>query len=646
MNLVKITITDRRGEALTTPVAMGFDVNDIVSPIKFNSTESKSYFATRAIKDSDNIRRNIANIDYKSSDALADIKALSGQLLLLTVVSRRGVTVNSEEMIFVNSKISETLKTVSAGTSFFYMEEGDPLPVEYIVEESIDDIIAQQPETPAVPPNSIPTFIIEATWEGIDALKTANNLEKGSFYKITDRFNYQSGATGAVPNPTFWGDDRGFVYLQALETNKLSKEAIRVMACPKYYNQSLTPPDGVPQYLGIWNSNLPVFDSGAITIWGASVWQSQTAVLGTHIDDFHLDPPHWIKISKNGGTVGDIIPQSPYEDKQFSVIYDFDNDWFEKQWDGNGNEVGADFQSMVTINGYTFNPCDITDWNFVAGRENVNKMYNNIVSSGIYNNVCIEIVGNKSEYIKNNICGNILDNIVSYINDNNITSYDIKRNICNSILLNTNIGQISYNDCINIESNSNNGMIRLNKGVYSITENSNNGTIFSNRNTGDVSLNTNGGNIDYNTNNGSIISNNNTSDISYNSENKYFDVIQSITNSFTTMKYNSLSNGSDNGITSIITGLGSMDFGTLSQFIDRINLSSTNATETLTDLIALARPTNFYPESGLTVTFDIGGNLKLEGGVAAIINGTNEDFIQFDKSKVGAGANMINGGNY
>lgn len=602
MNLVKITITDRRGVALVAPTAMGFDVNDITVPVRFNSAESKSFFSTRAIKDNDNVRRNIANIDYKSSDTLADIKALSGQLLLLTVNTRRGVAV-SEEMVFVNSKISEALKTVSGGTSFYYMEEGDPLPVEYIVDEDIDTIIAQQPE--GGPPGAIPTFVIEGTWEEIDALKTANNLEKGSFYKITDRYNYQAGGSGTIPNQTFLGDDRGLVYIQALETNVLSKEAIRIMACPSFYDSGI---HGVDAWNGVWHPTI-VLGINELAIYGGVVWSNNGLdPTGTNINNIQLDATNWTKKVK---TLTNL-----YTDKQFSCLYDFDNDWFEEQKDGSGNEVGYDFAFAVDT-GKPYNPCDVTDWNFTGGRgAGLSYFYNNKVRSGIYNNVSQEIHSNtmidyESE-IRDNKTIQIYSNTGREIVGN--TCLYILRNRVNSIIINTNTSSIANNICYQIADNGS--------------------TIVS---------------IDNNIIMGNINSNNNTGNISFNSTNEYFNSIIGLPSGTGHMTNNYLKNNASLVLFTInITGLTVYDLNTdlLNPYLKAVLLTSTNATETINTLTNSLRPISFHPENGLTVTFGIVGNLKLEGGVAAIINGTNEDWIEFDKSKTGTGANMINGANY
>lgn len=139
--LIKLNVTNR-GSNLDlvkgAPVVYGFDVDDIASPIRRNTGLSKSYFTAEG-----NSRTPSSMVKYLVTDTLASIKSQSIQLLLLTVTSRRGVIVNNEQYIFVASKISEDLVTITGGTKFYYTEQGDPLPVFYTVSETVAQIVLQ-----------------------------------------------------------------------------------------------------------------------------------------------------------------------------------------------------------------------------------------------------------------------------------------------------------------------------------------------------------------------------------------------------------------------------------------------------------------------------------------------------------------------
>lgn len=277
---------------------------------------------------------------------------------------------------------------------------------------------------------------IDITWTALRALKLAGTLSKGSFYNITDRYNYQSGAIGLpgflIPNPSFTGDDRGLVYIQALEVNVLSKEVIRIMSCPADYGT-------LANSIGVWDSTKATSINNT-AVWGGRVFINISGIGPNNPpDDFTLNINRWTLITKVSGNI-------VYVDKQFSAIYDFDNDWFEKQWDGAGNEVGITF-NYASNYGFNFNPCDGTDWNMEAGREADVVFANNFCSKGILNNsaAILEIsdnrildagiTNNSSSQIKRNNTGTINSNTTNIINNNNSSS----------ITSNLNIGAIENN---------------------------------------------------------------------------------------------------------------------------------------------------------------------------------------------------------
>lgn len=165
--LIKLSLTKRAGKATTG--TYGFDIEDIIVPVRNNGVSS--YFTARMLKGSiaggsyDNGRA-----DYEVSDALTAIAGQSSFLAILTVKYRRGVDMKSEKMVFVRSRISENLKPEPitslglTGTKFFYVEDGDPLPVEYVVTESVTEIISSGA---IVAP--LPTTVTEITYDLVDS---------------------------------------------------------------------------------------------------------------------------------------------------------------------------------------------------------------------------------------------------------------------------------------------------------------------------------------------------------------------------------------------------------------------------------------------------------------------------------------------
>lgn len=426
--LISITVTNR-GANLDLlpggPTLYGFDVDDIVSPIRYSSGLSKSYFTTRTNKGGVQDNHNGSKIDYRASDSLAAIAVQSPLLLLLTVLTRRGVDMSSEQMVFVSSKISEDLvpDVSSGGTKFFYIEDGDVLPVEYIVEETIAEIISQTNATftnvqdrgvdmPLEPKLNFIGYTVQdntglstdiynikdETWTKLNAMKTAGTLPVGAWYRITDRYNYQSGATGIIPNKSLLGDDRGYVYIRAITPTSFSKDVIRIMACPKKYFGSI---NGITS-IGVWNINKSIAATN-LTIWGGKVWQNLTGSIGTATNDLQLDVVNWVLIPKTN--------TSYYDEVQFSANYDFDTDWFNLQRDNSGNVFGINLINTTNI-GFNFNTTDVSDWNKVK------------LLDTFFNNVCGG-VWNVELYVKNNnLYGYIRNAYMSDISNNTLATIE------------------------------------------------------------------------------------------------------------------------------------------------------------------------------------------------------------------------------
>jgi hypothetical protein len=345
----------------------------------------------------------------------------------------------------------------------------------------------------------------EITYSELQTLQSNDDLSVGATYHITDRD----------------------IWLTALSTSELSIEGKRLMRIVKNVEYTVA-----GNSLGVWNTTLsPII--GNTAIWGGKVWTNILGNVGTSVDDRYLDPLEWEEVVTTDDTY--------YEDKVFSILYDFDNDWVSSQSDDRDNTFGISFV-YATLASIVYNFCDISDW----GNEYIfdNKVW------GIFNNSTSFIVGNYNfGFISNNSAGVIAGNrnngiikdnsdpgqIIANTNNgeitNNSTAGGITYNSNDGIINgNTNSGVIEYNSNNgsieansnsgfgNIRNNSNNGSIIGNSNSgQGITDNSNNGYIVSNSNNGTINGNLNNGYIHGNTHGGSILRNSNNGVIEINS---------------------------------------------------------------------------------------------------------------------------------
>lgn len=322
------------------------------------------------------------------------------------------------------------------------------------------------------------TFI-SVTKAQLDALVGASGLVPGSFYKITNR------------------GDQG-ILVQATSASTITQQGVRYMLCPATYEVTI---DGSGNdWIGVWHITKSA-TVGQLAIWGGLVWRNTTGNIGTSDDVKTLDAADWTVITKASN------PNSQYTALQFSVNYDYANDWIDAQWDDNGNIMGLAFPASDPSTNY----CDLTDWNMMT-MPGVTFAGN--VCKGVFNNVTT------TDILLNRMAASAISgNLVPSIELNSPTA-DIADNTCALIRLNSNKGQIAGNAAGNITGNSNNGNIENNTNASGITSNSNNGDISGNTNTAGILNNSNAGSISGNANNGDITGNSNLGDISSNSNGK------------------------------------------------------------------------------------------------------------------------------
>lgn len=409
--------------------------------------------------------------------------------------------------------------------------------------------------------------LVEITYDDLSSLKSSDDLVIGTDYKIIDR------------------GDQGII-VKAISKNNLSVNGKRIMNCPIDYTGG-NDINGITIF-GVFKKN--TIYSNCLVIWGGLYWQITGTSTGSDPVSFNELDSEWTLIPKPsyGNT------NSYYIEMPFEVEYDFDNDWISLQSDDNGNVFGiayGEFPEGVLNPDGDINPVDISDWN--------------LSSAGF------RFFGNKNVGIFNNYgCD-------TYNND---TKYSIYMNNCASIAYNTNLGDLSENMCNDLNANSNKGEIFLNN-CNSIISNSHGGSIFECEISGDIMYN------DF--------------------HNNQYESISSIISPVISVRNNRAITNSGiapGGVYEMdITGLTIITFllpnsSNIGYLIDRVLLTSSNATESITSFHN-SISTCYYPiffdiDSSLEVTFVHGaGSLqpKCEGGIDAVLQGANGDFIEFSR---------------
>ncbi len=325
--------------------------------------------------------------------------------------------------------------------------------------------------------------------EAVD-LVDGSLLEVNALYKITDR------------------GDNG-IFLLAISENRFQEEGVRLMLIPNdiYWANNCTKSENYGIYTILTWKSYDTYPLGYKIAYYGHVYESlEEGNIGnnplTEIDK-------WQKIYK------DDFNDFEYCEKQFGIIYDFDNDWISKQWDEHGNIFGIDYSQS---NRYPDNPVNISDW--VLGEI---KLQNETV---MRDNKCDGVFGNTTysgwdgggvSIVNNNVKGAIQDNAGFFKISNNLIvgklfgmgnsdpSIGIAYNAAQFIQIENNVGVYSIHDNstyveMYIQDNTNTGSIEYNNSTGS------NLYITGNKNLGNISTNLSDI-INYNSNSGSIYNN-------------------------------------------------------------------------------------------------------------------------------------------
>lgn len=437
--LINILVTNRGPllEALKTPTSYGFDVEDIVSPITFNAVTNKSLFVARTNKGGINDDRNGSKINYATAETLAAITAKSPLLLLLTVVSRRGVDKNNEEYIFVSSKITESLTPISVGvgTRFYYIEDGDNLPVEYVVAETVAQIVAQsssasmtiQDDGTDMPqedklnfvgytvednPGNNSTDIIAVkpiTYAALEVLRAAGNLPLGAQYLITDK------------------GDAGII-VDVSAPDRISLRAKGLFLVPDFQNVGTYTTTPLPKGINrkVWNlvnQSAAPYVNGDIVFWDDNMYQVTDDTL------FDSNSPN---LNASAYTVLTKNVNNGYILECDAIIFNFFDGKIVERKDKRGNIVSknlGDFQ--WGNNDVIFNLDRNGTFKCINQRGSVSE---NICNSG----QLITITEKFSDNVERNVFG---DNLQLVINDANLVNCKMAANI--SVILDNGVSYTS-----------------------------------------------------------------------------------------------------------------------------------------------------------------------------------------------------------
>lgn len=269
------------------------------------------------------------------------------------------------------------------------------------------------------------------TYAEAAALIAANDLVKGGLYKINDR------------------GDLG-IYLVAVENNLFSEEGVRNMLIPNYeLIQGFIP----------WNLIVSAYNEGHNTVYQGFVYES---LIDSNTEIPIDDGINWQLIAKS-------ITNDEYVSKTFGVLYDFEGDWINLQWDEYNNKIGHSKNLATYV--YGGNLIDASDWwyfqfiNDFGG--NSNFVYNNR-AHGIYGNVLLHDGGLGRMHDNTCLAGTIINNAASV----GTTVYGIYMNTSlYGINENTAFLGIYNNECRSITNNANQIHIHDNRGILDISNN-------------------------------------------------------------------------------------------------------------------------------------------------------------------------------
>lgn len=143
---IQLTVTSIDGVDLPTPTIYGFDLFDIVEPIRTNTAKRGSIVVVRNVKGNSQSDKSIGKVTYDVSETVNTIISKNPDMIFGSSVTKRNFVEDPSlfpsKTAFLFSRVSGFLSSETtlpaSNTSFYYNEDGDPYNVYY---ELLDKII-------------------------------------------------------------------------------------------------------------------------------------------------------------------------------------------------------------------------------------------------------------------------------------------------------------------------------------------------------------------------------------------------------------------------------------------------------------------------------------------------------------------------
>jgi hypothetical protein len=222
--------------------------------------------------------------------------------------------------------------------------------------------------------------VVNTTYTALTNLINTSGLYPGSIYRFRYYISYPDQTNPSNLNKKFNPASYFDIYLQALTTNTISEDGVRVMRVPKrsYYYKSFVSK-------GLWESG-ETYAIDDIVIFAGRVYRNKTGNTGTVTYQIFLDTTNWFEIENTNPSTFDFITSARqyYEEKVYKIRYDFSKQLVTEQKDELGNTVTGTKDPERRLSSLQ-NTIELNDWNYPR----------------IFNNSTQGIWGNQTQIITN-----------------------------------------------------------------------------------------------------------------------------------------------------------------------------------------------------------------------------------------------------